>query len=221
MTNTSKKINPVVCATYVVLLMMPEMFMLNTHTWWDAPVATLFNILYYGVFSWALCTLVSLTGPKTERTIHTILQSVVAAYSISNVFMLIMFNRHWDAYSWQFLCETNGRESSEFISSYILSLPTLGILSVYILLFAAEIWLGRRAMRWRIFPSQRIPAVAFTVLCIVMIGQTVFFGPDVEANYDRVARFKSPIKRNAMWNIWDFATSSLVAPALYKNIRRR
>ncbi len=202
MINTSKKINPVVCATYVVLLMMPEMFMLNTHTWWDAPVATLFNILYYGVFSWALCALVSLTGPKTERTIHTILQSVVAAYSISNVFMLIMFNRHWDAYSWQFLCETNGRESSEFISSYILSLPTLGILSVYILLFAAEIWLGRRAMRWRIFPSQRIPAVAFTVLCIVMIGQTVFFGPDVEANYDRVARFKSPIKRNAMWNIW-------------------
>ena len=55
MPNTSKKINPVVCATYVVVLMMPEMFMLNTHTWWDAPVATLFNIYYTMVSSHGLC----------------------------------------------------------------------------------------------------------------------------------------------------------------------
>lgn len=47
---TSKKINAVVCATYVVLMMLPELFMLNTHTWWDAPVTTLFNTAYYGVF---------------------------------------------------------------------------------------------------------------------------------------------------------------------------
>lgn len=99
---SNKRISPVVCATYVVLLMMPEMFMLNTHTWWDAPVATVFNLLFYGVFSWVLCALASLAGRKSERIIHIVMQSAVAVYSISNVFMLIMFNRHWDAYSWQF-----------------------------------------------------------------------------------------------------------------------
>lgn len=66
----SKKINPIVWATYVVLIMLPEMLVLNTHTWWDAPVATVFNILYYGVFAWGLCVLVSLTGKRIERFIH-------------------------------------------------------------------------------------------------------------------------------------------------------
>lgn len=206
---TSKKINAVVCATYVVLMMLPELFMLNTHTWWDAPVATLFNTAYYGVFFWILCAITSLTKRKTEIIIHATLQTVVAAYSISNLFMLIKFNRHWDAYSWQFLCETNTRESSEFFSSYILTLPTLGILSVYTLLFVAEISLSQRVKRWRIFPSHRLSATAFAVLCVVMMGQIVFYGPNVETNYNRVAKFKSPIKRNAMWNIWQSALTSI------------
>ena len=75
---TSKKINAVVCATYVVLMMLPELFMLNTHTWWDAPVATLFNTAYYGVFFWILCAITSLTKRKTEVIIHATLQTVVA-----------------------------------------------------------------------------------------------------------------------------------------------
>lgn len=199
---SNKRISPVVCATYVVLLMMPEMFMLNTHTWWDAPVATVFNLLFYGVFSWVLCALASLAGRKSERIIHIVMQSAVAVYSISNVFMLIMFNRHWDAYSWQFLGETNGHESSEFFSSYVLSFPTLLLLVVYMLLFGAEIYFRRRVAHWRIFPTHRIPMIALSALCLVMIAQIVFFGSDVETNYIRVARFKSPIKRNATWNIW-------------------
>ena len=31
---------------------------------------TVFNILYYGVFAWGLCVLVSLTGKRIERFIH-------------------------------------------------------------------------------------------------------------------------------------------------------
>ena len=43
---TSNKINPAVWGTYIVLLMLPELLMLNTKTWWDAPVAIVFNILF-------------------------------------------------------------------------------------------------------------------------------------------------------------------------------
>ena len=61
---TSNKINPAVWGTYIVLLMLPELLMLNTKTWWDAPVAVVFNILFYGVFAWLLCGLASLTGRR-------------------------------------------------------------------------------------------------------------------------------------------------------------
>lgn len=40
---TSNKINPAVWGTYIVLLMLPELLMLNTKTWWDAPVAIVFT----------------------------------------------------------------------------------------------------------------------------------------------------------------------------------
>ena len=81
---TSNKINPAVWGTYIVLLMLPELLMLNTKTWWDAPVAIVFNILFYGVFAWLLCGLASLTGRRTERALHVALQAVMAAYSLSN-----------------------------------------------------------------------------------------------------------------------------------------
>lgn len=202
MNKTSRKINPAVWCTYMVLLMLPEMLMLNTKTWWDAPVSIAFNVLFYGVFTWIFCALASLTGKTIERFIHVVLQTVAAAYSISNVFMLVMFNRHWDAYSWQFLSETNGRESSEFFFSYILSFPTLLLLTTYIVLFVAEIVVGRRVARWRIFPSHILPAAGAIVLCAVMLGHTFFFGPDADANYTLAAKYRSPIKRNAIWNIW-------------------
>ena len=51
MNKTSKEINPAVWCTYMVLLMLPEMLMLNTKTWWDAPVSIAFNVLFYGVFT--------------------------------------------------------------------------------------------------------------------------------------------------------------------------
>ena len=35
---TSIKINPAVWGTCIVLLMLPELLMLDTKAWWDAPV---------------------------------------------------------------------------------------------------------------------------------------------------------------------------------------
>lgn len=202
MNKPSKSLNPIVWLTYVLLLMLPEMLMLNTHTWWDAPVSTAFNIVYYGVFAWCICALASFARPKVERAVHVLLQTVVASYSLSNVFLLVAFNRHWDAYILQFLNETNSRESSEFFSTYILSLPCLLLVAVYALLFAAEVWLARRVRRWRLFPARRVPAALAGAVCLMVLGHTAFYGSDAEANYDRVAAWHTPIKRNAMWNIW-------------------
>lgn len=43
---TSNKINPAVWGTCIVLLMLPELLMLDTKTWWDAPVVIVFNLHY-------------------------------------------------------------------------------------------------------------------------------------------------------------------------------
>ena len=59
--------------------------------------------------------------------------------SLSNVFLLLSFNRHWDAYILQFLSETNARESSEFVHTFILSYHTLGLVVFYALFIAAEL----------------------------------------------------------------------------------
>ena len=67
----------------MVLLMLPEMLMLNTKTWWDAPVAITFNVLFYGVCAWGICALASLLGKTMERVLHVTLQTAIAAYSIS------------------------------------------------------------------------------------------------------------------------------------------
>ena len=56
--------------------MLPEMLMLNTKTWWDAPVSIAFNVLFYGVFTWILCALASLSGKTIERFIHVVLHRV-------------------------------------------------------------------------------------------------------------------------------------------------
>lgn len=54
---TSNKINPAVWGTCIVLLMLPELLMLDTKTWWDAPVVIVFNILFYGFFAWLILRL--------------------------------------------------------------------------------------------------------------------------------------------------------------------
>ena len=61
---TSNKINPAVWGTYIVLLMLPELLMLNTKTWWDAPVAVVFNILFLWRFRLAALRLGFADGTK-------------------------------------------------------------------------------------------------------------------------------------------------------------
>lgn len=134
-----KGINPIVCAAMTFLLMLPELFMLRGQIWWEAVVATLFNVCFYAALSYLICILFSLAKPRVERALHIVCHSFLVGYSLSNVFLLLSFNRHWDAYILQFLSETNARESSEFVHTFILSYHTLGLVVFYVLFIAAEL----------------------------------------------------------------------------------
>lgn len=134
-----KGINPIVCAAMTFLLMLPELFMLRGQIWWEAVVATLFNVCFYAALSYLICILFSLAKPRVERALHIVCHSFLVGYSLSNVFLLLSFNRHWDVYILQFLSETNARESSEFVHTFILSYHTLGLVVFYALFIAAEL----------------------------------------------------------------------------------
>lgn len=56
--------SPAVWAAYVVMLMIPEVLVLNTSHWWDPYVSLPFCLLFYSVLTWALCALCSLLGRR-------------------------------------------------------------------------------------------------------------------------------------------------------------
>lgn len=58
-----KGINPIICAAMTFLLMLPELFMLRGQIWWEAVVATLFNVCFYAALSYLICILFSIPSP--------------------------------------------------------------------------------------------------------------------------------------------------------------
>ena len=56
------KINVVVMATYVVMLMIPELLVLEDLHWWVPYLSVPFNLVVYTVLSWFCCTLFALMG---------------------------------------------------------------------------------------------------------------------------------------------------------------
>lgn len=101
------KINLVIMITYVLMMMITEFLVINTSKWWDPFVSIPFNTLFYVAVSWVICLLVSFTGKTISKYIHVLLHVVIFSYTISNIFLSVVFHRHWDAFTSQFLRETN------------------------------------------------------------------------------------------------------------------
>lgn len=77
-----KGINPIVCAAMTFLLMLPELFMLRGQIWWEAVVATLFNVCFYAALSYLICILFLLAKPRVERALHIVSHSLLVGYSL-------------------------------------------------------------------------------------------------------------------------------------------
>ena len=138
------KINLVVMAAYVVMLMIPELLVLEDLHWWAPYISVPFNLLVYTVLSWLCCTLFSIMGRKANVIAHTALHAVVACYVLSDIFLYVFFCRHWDVYTVQFLHETNSREASEFVNNFVLSFRTLLMVVSAVGFFGLELWLSRK-----------------------------------------------------------------------------
>lgn len=199
---TTLRFSPIILLTYVVLFMIPEVVQFNTSRWWDPIVATTFNLALYTTAAWVLCLIASVGGKKWWRVVHFIFHTSLAAYAVSSLFLTLCFHRHWDAYTIQFVYETNWRETKEFLLTYLCSWSVGASLLLVVILFTVEVVLSRRVHQYPLVPKAKLPRILLSAWLLLTLGHVYFFSFDADENYARTARCSSPIKRNAFWNLW-------------------
>ena len=75
----------------VVMLMIPELLVLEDLHWWVPYLSVPFNLVVYTVLSWFCCTLFALMGRKANVIAHVALHAVVAFYVLSDIFLFVFF----------------------------------------------------------------------------------------------------------------------------------
>jgi len=189
------KFSWMLCIFYVIMLMIPECMVVNDTRWWDPVVSLPSCAIAYAVLAWSICALVSFCSRKTECILHGILHLVIAAYVVSDVFIVIKFGRHWDVYTLQFLRETNMKEASEFISSFVFTPLTLFLVFSCLLFFSFEIRLVSKAKRMPLLPKRKWQKAVWGIVVIGVYAHIIYFSPDNKKNFELMARFPSPLKR--------------------------
>ena len=136
------------------------------------------------------------------RVIHAAGHLAVGLYAFSTIFLVMKFHRHWDAFTLQFLHETNKEEAQSFLSAFLFDWHTLALLLGTAVFFFAEGWLQRRVAQLPLFPKSRWKKVALAGAVAVVGVNALFFSTDADRNYDLAAKLHTPVKRNALWNLW-------------------
>lgn len=198
----SVSFRPALGLSYVMLLMVVELFQLVTSPWWYPFKSLSCNLLFYAAWIWLVLYIVGLLPRFFRIVVHTVLHVVIGGYAISTAFLVFFFHRHWDAMTMQFVCGTNSQEASEFVSNYVFSIPMVLMLAVSVVWGLLEWWADSHLGTWSLFPRKCAAKVMMGVGLLLMWGQILFFGPDAERNLDLAYRFHSPMKGNASWKLW-------------------
>lgn len=122
------KFSIVTLTTYVIMMMVIEVLQLVANHWWEPIVSLSFNIVFYAVCAWILCAMAALAGRKWGRVIHAASHLAIGLYVFSTIFLVMKFHRHWDAFTLQFLHETNKEEAQSFLSAFLFDWHTLALL---------------------------------------------------------------------------------------------
>lgn len=195
------QVSPIVWGSYIIMFMLVELLQINLKTWWDPLVSLTFNLFFYAVISWMLCGLTN--AIVTLRRLLSLLgHAVMTLYAMSSLFLYVFFGRHWDALTLQFLFETNGTEAGEFVTTFLLNWRFLLIVLAFGLFFVIEYQLYKRVHAIAFLPKRKVGRAVVVCLCLGVLSNVAFFSLDAERNYDLAAKFYSPIKRNALWNLW-------------------
>lgn len=130
--------------------------------------------------------------------IHSLLHLVCYGFSISNMFLYLFFNLRWDAFTFQLIHETNTRESSEFLETYLFT-PDCGLLVLCYILFMVMEYL---AIRWLHRRCISVPWFTSLLIVVPFIYNSVFFCfPDYDTTHDKSEAYNTLITRNMLWKL--------------------
>ena len=187
---------------YSILLIIPDSL------WIDAsegrmPYEALlvYNFIFYLSLSLIICK-ITYGLKKLHKAIyyfvHSFMHLFFYGFSISSIFLYLFFNLKWDAYTFQLIHETNYRESSEFIDTFIFT-PKCGILLLcYLLLILIEFYAVRKTYQRRI----TMPWYGSCLFFILFIYNGIFFCfPDFSSTRDHAEAYNTIITRNMLWKL--------------------
>lgn len=129
---------------------------------------------------------------------HTLLHLLCYGFSISNIFLYIFFNLRWDAFTFQLIHETNTRESSEFLETYLFTSECGLLVMGYILLMVIEYF----AIKWSRQRSISMPWYVSMPIAALFIYNGIFFCfQNFDSTRDNANDYNTLIMRNMLWKL--------------------
>ena len=197
---TSKDI--VFALVYSILLIVPDSLWIDTSQGrMPYGVLLVYNLVFYLSLSLIVCQ-VAIWIKRLHHVLytmmHTLLHLICYGFSISNVFLYVFFNLRWDAFTFQLIHETNSRESSEFLETYLIT-PECGLLVLCFIVFIVVEYL---TIKWFRRKKAFSPWYVTLVMVVLFIYNAIFFCfPNYDTTYDNTYAYNTLITRNMLWKL--------------------
>ena len=179
---------------YSILLLIPDVLWIHAPGPFAFFCCCIFNLFFFLFVFTSLCFLLHRLHHVIYVVSHSLLHVVLYVFSISNVFLYVFFTLRWDAFTFQLIHQTNRQETSEFLSTYVLSYEFVAIIAFYAVLGFTEYYLVRRKGRKEVCLPLFIPVSAIC-FCLIHIP---FFTLNHNRNYELSYSF---LRRNMIWKL--------------------
>lgn len=184
---------------YSFFLLLPDLFNITAPSTKGYIATVMYALIHYWCLSYGVCFMIKVVTkrmPKVFFGLHVLLHIILLLYSISSVFLFILFNMQWNEITFQLIRETTTKECNGFLSAYGTSNVTCIIVVSYLLLLAIEAWIYRKFVDITILSKYKNIVYRFIIILLLFNVWLLRFyiSPN---NISYADRF---IVRTGLWN---------------------
>lgn len=195
--------NPAIWLAYFIWLAVPDFWIIKAPTTFAIFSNITLNATIYGVLTWTLCLIASLAkkyvGTWLSLLIHAFWHVMIVSWSFSQMFLILLFHRHWDVVVMQLVVDTNSIETSNFITTFLFLPKTMFLIVVVLLLLCAEMWVIRKVKNIPMFFANKKLLIGQWLVVAYVYAHSVFFMGTVDENHKRAAYFA--FNRTTIYNL--------------------
>ena len=167
------KCSPAYAAAYFVLLMIPEFWIVHERDLVNTIASLMINAVIYAVTAWVICFVAGISELVKKflgTACHILFHFLIYSWTISQMFLIFGFCRHWDSNILLLIKETNAVEARGFFEAYILSDYSISIFFIALILVFVELFLFRRIKPKKMFVNQPVLMSIQIVSIIAVVG---------------------------------------------------